>query len=68
MSKPSEWRPTWEGLWDLYESCLPNMWPEFLIALGIRERVDHTGAYWAQKQSTKVWELRVPYRRGHRPF
>jgi hypothetical protein len=40
----------------------------FLRAVGILKLPNHVGAYWARKESTGQWELRVPYRPGERPF
>jgi hypothetical protein len=40
----------------------------FLTAIGICRLPSYAGAYWARKESTGEWELRVPYRSGQRPF
>jgi hypothetical protein len=40
----------------------------FLQAVGILPLPSYAGAYWARKESTGEWELRVPYKPGGRPF
>jgi hypothetical protein len=48
---------------------IPVMWLHgFLTALGLRKLKSHRGAYWARKEATGEWELRVPYHPGERPF
>lgn len=64
MSKPSR-RPSFG---EFVRPIPHNVWIGFLTAIGILGLTSYAGAYWAQKQSTKVWELRVPYRPGQRPF
>ena len=68
MSKPSNWRPTWKGFFKFMKPDWHGVWIGFLTAIGILRLKSHVGAYWAQKQSTKEWELRVPYRPGQKPF
>ena len=64
MSKPSR-RPS---LREFVRPIPHAVWMGFLTAIGILRLPSHAGAYWAQKQTTMVWELRVPYRSGQRPF
>ena len=64
MSKPSR-RPSFR---EFVRPIPRDVVIGFLRAIGILRLPSHGGAYWAQKQSTKVWELRVPYRPGQRPF
>ena len=64
MSKPSK-RPSFK---EFVRPMPHDVLIGILTAIGILRPPSHEGAYWAQKQSTKVWELRVPYRPGHRPF
>jgi len=64
MSKPSR-RPSFRA----FVRPIPHdVAIGFLQAIGILRLPSHEGAYWAQKQTTKVWELRVPYRSGKKPF
>lgn len=64
MSKPSK-RPSFK---EFVRPIPHDVLIGFLTAIGILRLPSHKGAYWAQKQSTMEWELRVPYRRGHKPF
>lgn len=64
MFKPSR-RPSFR---EFVRPIPQQVWIGFLTAIGLRRLPSHAGAYWAQKQTTKVWELRVPYRLGRRPF
>jgi len=64
MSKPSK-RPSFR---EFVRPIPHDVVVGLLTAIGILRLPSHAGAYWAQKQTTKVWELRVPYRRGQRPF
>ena len=64
MSKPSK-RPSFR---EFVRPIPHDVLIGFLTAIGILRLKSHAGAYWAQKPTTKVWELRVPYRRGYRPF
>jgi hypothetical protein len=64
MSKPSR-RPSFRE----FARPIPHdLWIGFLTAIGVLRLPSHAGAYWAQKQTTMVWELRVPYRPGRMPF